>query len=71
MASASQNSADAIGEIITLLIVVLFLGSFWWSLTWVYADAEERGKPGWLVVLIVLFFGWPLSLLLWLVFRPD
>ena len=42
-----------------------------WSLIWVYQDAEKRGKPGWLVLLMVLFLNWPVSLLVWAVFRPE
>lgn len=41
------------------------------SLIWVYRDAEARNKSGILVVLLVLLFNWPISLLLWLVFRPE
>ncbi|MCK4350508.1 MAG: hypothetical protein KAX13_06600 [Candidatus Krumholzibacteria bacterium] len=41
------------------------------SLIWVYRDAEARNKSGTLVVLLVLLLNWPLSLLLWLVFRPE
>ncbi|MFB0565905.1 MAG: hypothetical protein ACETWK_09545 [Candidatus Aminicenantaceae bacterium] len=50
-----------------LLILALLI----WSLVWVYGDAERRGKPGWLVVLLVLFLDWPISLIVWLVFRPE
>jgi uncharacterized membrane protein YozB (DUF420 family) len=41
------------------------------SLVWVYRDAEERHKSGILVALLVLLLNWPISLLLWLVFRPE
>jgi hypothetical protein len=41
------------------------------SLIWVYRDAEARNKSGILVVLLVLLLDWPLSLLLWFVFRPE
>jgi len=51
-------------------IIVVF-GLLVWSLIWAYKDAEKRGKPGWLVVLLLLFMNWPFSLLIWLVFRPD
>ena len=51
--------------------VLLVLGLLIWSLIWVYQDAEERGKPGWLVVLLVFLLNWPISLLAWLVFRPE
>ena len=54
-----------------LPFILLILGLLIWSLIWVYGDAERRGKPGWLVVLLVLFLNWPISLLVWLVFRPE
>ena len=41
------------------------------SLIWVYRDAESRKKSGILVALLVLLLNWPISLLLWLVFRPE
>ena len=73
LAQTSSSSADDTSPIIgviALIFIALFLGLFVWSLAWVYGDAERRGKSGCLVVLIVLFFGWPISLLLWLVIRP-
>lgn len=51
--------------------ILLILALLIWSLVWVYNDAIRRGKPGWLVVLLVLLLDWPLSLLVWLVFRPE
>ena len=36
-----------------------------------YGDAKRLKKRGWLVTLIVAFVSWPLSLIAWLVFRPD
>lgn len=60
--------------VLVLLIMPLalvILGLLIWSLIWVHGDATKRGKPGWAVVLLVLFLDWPISLLLWLVFRPD
>ncbi len=57
-----------------LFLVPLFLvvlGLLVWSLIWVYGDAVKRGKPGWAVVLLVLLLEWPISLLLWIVFRPE
>ena len=54
-----------------LPFILLILGLLIWSLVWVYGDADRRGKPGWLVVLLVLFLDWPFSLLVWLVFRPE
>ena len=61
-------------DLLILMAVIpfalLILGLVVWSLVWVYGDAEKRGKPGWIVVLMVLFLDWPVSLLVWLVFRP-
>ena len=57
--------------IIILPLALVVLGLLVWSLVWVHGDAEKRGKPGWLVVLLVLFLDWPISLVVWLVFRPD
>lgn len=54
-----------------LPFILLIFALLIWSLVWVYGDAEKRGKPGWLVVLLVLFLNWPVSLLVWLVFRPE
>ena len=53
-----------------LFLVGLFVG-FVFSLVWVYGDAERRGKSGLLVMLLVLFIAWPLSLLVWIALRPN
>ena len=50
---------------------LVILGLLIWSLIWVYHDAEKRGKNGWLVVALVFLLEWPISLLVWLVFRPE
>lgn len=57
--------------LIILPLIFTILGLLIWSLVWVYGDAKRRGKPGWAVVLLVLFLEWPISLLVWLVFRPE
>ncbi len=57
--------------LIILPLIFTILGLLIWSLVWVYGDANRRGKPGWAVVLLVLFLEWPISLLVWLVFRPE
>ena len=41
-----------------------------WSLIWVAKDAEARGKSGPLLALLV-FFTWPIGLLVWVVARPE
>ena len=58
----------ALGSVVVGLFA-LFL--YIWSLVWVYGDAERRGKSGCLVALLAALIQWPLSLLLWLVFRPE
>ena len=47
------------------------MGLLVWSLVWVYRDANERGKPGWLVALLCFLFNWPFGILMWVVFRPE
>ena len=54
-------------SIFILFILVLYI----WSLVWVYSDAKKRGKPAGLVTLVVALLKWPISILLWLIIRPD
>lgn len=55
-------------EILTaVLVFVVYAG----SLAWLFADAENRGKSGCLVVLVAMFLFWPIGLVVWLVFRPE
>lgn len=56
-----------IGMIIGLVILIIYI----WSIVWAYRDAERRGKPGWLVAIVVAFLAWPLGLLVWLLVRPS
>lgn len=51
---------------LTGLGIVWLLSGFW-----VARDARSRGKPGWLVGLLALFVGWPISLLVWIALRPE
>jgi hypothetical protein len=62
---------EAFGVLLIALLIILSLGILIWSLIWVYNDAEKRGKPGLLVALMVFLLSWPISLLVWIVFRPD
>ncbi len=56
---------------LSLPVMLFFLALLAASLIWVYNDAESRNKSGILVALLVLLLNWPVSLLLWLVFRPE
>ena len=66
-----DSTFDTFAISAALLVALVMLGLFIWSLVWVYRDAERRGKPPLLVTLMVAFLSWPISLLVWLVFRPD
>lgn len=61
-----MSSNEIILSIGIIGLVVVFVG----SIVWVYRDARDRGKPGLLAALFVILFGWPVSLLAWLLFRP-
>ncbi len=58
-------------RILATLLMLALVGLFIYSLVWAYADAEARGKPGWLVVLLLVLLAWPGSLVLWLLIRPE
>ncbi|WOO40045.1 hypothetical protein [Rubellicoccus peritrichatus] len=55
---------------IFLLAAVLFC-VYIYSIIWSYSDAQERGKPGIAVALLVALLSWPLGLLAWIIFRPE
>jgi hypothetical protein len=55
------------GVVLAVGVLVLYV----WSIIWAYRDAERRGKPGWLVALLVALLSWPFSLLVWIIFRPN
>lgn len=62
---------DVILVLLAIPFFLVLLGLLIWSLVWVYGDAEKRGKPGWAVALMVFLLNWPISLLVWVVFRPE
>ena len=47
--------------VIMLFLMLVVLGLFVASLVWVYRDANRRGKPGWIIALLVAFLAWPLA----------
>jgi Flp pilus assembly protein protease CpaA len=57
--------------LISIILGIVLLVFVLWSVVWAYSDARRRGKPGWLVALLVLFMVWPIGLLLWLFLRPQ
>lgn len=53
------------------VLVLIFFVLYVVSIVWAYRDAKHRGKPGWAVALLIALLSWPVSLLLWIVFRPE
>jgi len=74
MANGQEAAAAwAFSGIFLLLMLILSLGIFGlqiYSCIWAGSDAERRGKSGFLIGLLV-FFTWPLGLLIWLLARPE
>ena len=62
---------EAVIALVSVLAGLFVLFLYIWSLVWVYGDAERRGKSGCLVAILAALVQWPLSLLVWLVFRPE
>ena len=53
--------------VFALVMVYLWL----WTIGFVYNDAIDRGFNGLLWSLLVVLGGWPLTFVLWIVFRPK
>lgn len=66
----TENFLAGIG-IVGILLGVVLLILYIWSVIWAYKDANRRGKSGWLVAIMVALLSWPLGLILWLLFRPS
>jgi hypothetical protein len=62
---------DHAANSVQIIMALVLPGVVLWSVFRSYRDAEERGKPGCLVALLVFFLSWPLGLLASLVFRPP
>lgn len=60
-----------VDSILPAILLILFLLPVIWLHVWVYQDAENRGKSGCLVLLLVLLVSFPIGIIAWLVFRPD
>lgn len=64
-----------LGEAVLGLVLacgVLAIGGIYVSsLIWVYEDSKRRAMRPELVMLLVAFCGWPLSLILWWFIRPE
>jgi hypothetical protein len=56
---------------LALLVGIVILPFYVWSIVWAVRDAAGRGKSGLLVAILVAFLNWPLGLVIWLLIRPD
>jgi hypothetical protein len=71
---AGMSAGNGFGVIAMLVLGVISITIFAlyvYSIIWSYGDAEQRGKSGCLVALLVALLSWPLGLLVWVVLRPD
>jgi hypothetical protein len=62
------------GSLMILPAAIIGLGVlalYVFSIMWAFSDAEDRGKSGCLVAILVAFLSWPIGLVAWLIFRPD
>jgi hypothetical protein len=53
------------------LFVITFILLYFWSIIWGYRDAINRGKNGFAVAALIVFFAWPFGLLFWTIVRPE
>lgn len=58
-------------DVLLIVLPIVLICAFVGSLGWVCGDAERRGAFGPLAALFVALVAWPLSLILWIVFRPK
>ena len=57
-----------------ILAVPLIVAAIYFSIAsfvWLYRDAGERGKKGWVALILVLLTGWPISFIWWFWLRPK
>ncbi|WP_114782421.1 hypothetical protein [Botryobacter ruber] len=57
--------------ILGLILGLIGLILYFWSIIWAYKDAERRRRSGILIALLVAFVAWPLGLIIWLLIRPS
>ncbi len=58
-------------KILFILFALAVIAAFVALYVWAYGDAESRGKPGWLVVLMMLLLSPVAGLVVWLLIRPE
>jgi uncharacterized membrane protein YozB (DUF420 family) len=60
---------EGIGLVMVILLSVLALGLYVWSIVWAYNDAKQRRQHPVLVAIMVALLSWPLGLVVWLIVR--
>lgn len=60
-----------LAQVVPFVIIIGLALAWLLSGLWAARDAVSRGKSGLLVSLLVLFLAWPLSIVLWIIVRPD
>jgi len=69
-----MSESDVFGSIMSMFFMLCVMLPFFilyvWSIIWAYKDANERGKSGCLVALLVFLLSWPVGLVIWRIFRP-
>lgn len=58
-------------KILLVVFALAVLAAFVALYVWAYGDAETRGKPGWLVVLMMILLSPIAGLVVWLLIRPE
>ena len=65
------NSLEGVSLILVILVGLVLLGLYIWSIVWSYRDAQQRGVNGILVAVMVALLSWPIGLVVWLVIRET
>jgi hypothetical protein len=60
---------DLTSLVFLILAIVVPVALLWMGLVWAITDAKERNGSQWLAVILV-FFAFPIGLLIWLMVRP-
>jgi len=63
-----------IGPVDLVLVFLLILGvpaMYVSSIVWAFRDAENRESNGVLAAILVAVAIWPLSIIVWILIRPD
>jgi hypothetical protein len=59
------------GALLAFVFGALVLWLYLWSIAWAYYGARVQGERGWLVMLRIALWGWPLGLPAYMVFGPE